>query len=514
MVAKNRFAAINYELNNISYMQNKNVKTTSNNSPLLFLLILAIALRLYNINSPIIGIHSWRQSDTAAIARNFYENGFNLFYPQIDWGGNLPGYCETEFPIYSFIVALIYKLFGVSEFWGRLISGICFLVALKFLYQLVVKILNKKIAFWSCLFFVILPLNVYYSRTFQPESMLLMCSVIGIYYFINWLDSEKEQDLILSGSFVALACLIKVLPIIYLGIPLFYLAWTKYGIRVFSQISLWIYSILILISVAIWYYHAHKLFLEYGNTFGFWSGSTNRYNYNIVLTWNFWTQILFRTAVRHFAIFGFPIFILGLFIPKKTRQEYVLDIWLISVILTWILVPVTSLVHEYYQLQFMLPGVVFMGKACSHYLDKAAVQVNYKRAIVACLCLTVAAGSVIYTIDYMFKERIEKSAVFQLAQQVKQNTEPKSLIIATTASDPTLLYLSHRKGWLINHSDVTEEYILSRAKLGAKYLVGSFKFVESYNLFVDDSQKQKVQNFLDKYPNLLKDSMNFIAKLP
>ncbi len=496
-------------------MHNKQNKNRLQNSPLLFLLTLAIAIRIYNINSPIIGIHSWRQSDTAAMARNFYENNFNLFYPQIDWGGNSPGYCETEFPIYSFIVALIYKIFGgVSEFWGRYFSILCFLVALYFLYQLIVKILDQKTASWSCLFFVILPLNVYYSRTFQPESMLLMCSVIGIYYFINWLDFEKQQDLILSGSFVALACLIKVLPIIYLGIPIFYLAWTKYNIRVFSQISLWIYSILILMSVAAWYYHAHQLFLEYGNTFGFWSGSTNRYNYNIVLSWRFWTEIFFRTVVRHFAIFGFPIFLLGLFITRKTRQEYVLDIWLISVILTWVLVPITSLVHEYYQLQFMLPAVIFMGKACSYYLEQAAGQFNYKKAILGCLCLTVAAGSVIYTVDYMFKERTDKSAVFQLAQQVKANTKSESLIIATTASDPTLLYLSHRKGWLINHNDVTEEYILSKAKLGAKYLVGSFNFTESYNLFVDDNQKQKVQTFLKKYPNVLKDGKNFIAELP
>ncbi len=262
------------------------------------------------------------------------------------------------------------------------------------------------------------------------------------------------------------------------------------------------------------YDHAHQLFLEYGNTFGFWSGSTNRYNYNIVLTLNFWTEILFRTAVRHFAIFGFPLFLLGLLITRKNSKEYVLDIWLVSVILTWILVPVTSLVHEYYQLQFMLPGVVFMGKACSKYFDKNAQKVNQRKTIVLLLCLTLAAGSAIYSIDYMLKERIDKSAVLQLAQQVKQNTEPDSLIIASTGSDPTLLYLSHRKGWLVNHSDVTEESILSRANLGAKYLVGSFNFVESYNFVVDDNQKQKINNFLNKYPNILKDSMNFIAKFP
>ncbi|XHR84317.1 MAG: ArnT family glycosyltransferase [Gloeotrichia echinulata GP01] len=488
------------------------IKDKIQNSPLLFLCALALSVRLYNINSPIIGIHSWRQSDTAAIARNFYENGLNFFYPQIDWGGNSPGYCETEFPIYSFIVALIYKVFGVHEFWGRLFSVICFIVALYFLYQLVIKYYNSKIAFWSCLCFTILPLNIYYSRTFQPESMLLMCSVIGIYYFSNWLESEKYPDLILSATFVALACLIKVLPVIYLGIPLFYLAWTKFGIRIFAQLSLWIYSIFILATLFLWYSHAHQLFLEYGNTFGFSADSTDRYNYQIIFTLNFWTELIFRTAVRHFAIFCFPIFITGLFIRRKTPREYVFDVWLVAVILTWVLVPVTSVVHEYYQLPFMLPGVVFIGKACSQYLDNHQ-PVKHSKAIVLCLCLALVTGSAIYAIDYMFKERTDQSGVLKLAEQVKQTTPDKSLIISSTGGDPTLLYLSHRQGWLINHSDITEEYIIAKEKLGAKYLVGSFNFVESYNLVVDDNQKQKINYILNKYPNLVKDGTNFIAQL-
>ena len=37
--------------------------------PLLFLVTLALAIRLYHVDAPILGIHAWRQSDTAAIAR-------------------------------------------------------------------------------------------------------------------------------------------------------------------------------------------------------------------------------------------------------------------------------------------------------------------------------------------------------------------------------------------------------------------------------------------------------------
>ena len=54
--------------------------------------LIAIAVRLIAINQPYIDNWSWRQSDVAAIARNYYENGFHFAWPQIDWAGDQPGY--------------------------------------------------------------------------------------------------------------------------------------------------------------------------------------------------------------------------------------------------------------------------------------------------------------------------------------------------------------------------------------------------------------------------------------
>ena len=64
---------------------------------------MAVAVRLIAINQPYIDNWSWRQSDVAAIARNYYENGFHFAYPQIDWAGDAPGYVGTEFPILPFL---------------------------------------------------------------------------------------------------------------------------------------------------------------------------------------------------------------------------------------------------------------------------------------------------------------------------------------------------------------------------------------------------------------------------
>ena len=72
--------------------------------------LLAIALRFVAITQPFIDSWSWRESDVAAIARNFFENGFRFAYPQIDWAGDAAGYVGTEFPLLPFAVALFYRI--------------------------------------------------------------------------------------------------------------------------------------------------------------------------------------------------------------------------------------------------------------------------------------------------------------------------------------------------------------------------------------------------------------------
>src|SRR5258708_4694060 len=102
--------------------------------------ILAVASRLIFINQPYIDHWSWRQSDVAAIARNFLQNGFRFGYPQIDWAGNAPGYVGTEFPILPFIAAVYYKFAGVHEWIGRIQAVILFAVSLPFFFLLVREI--------------------------------------------------------------------------------------------------------------------------------------------------------------------------------------------------------------------------------------------------------------------------------------------------------------------------------------------------------------------------------------
>src|SRR5437588_3307154 len=90
----------------------------------------AVVVRLIEIDQAFVDPWSWRQSDVAAIARNFFENGFHFTLPQIDWAGNQPGFVGTEFPILPFLAALVYRSAGVEEWIGRLQGVLLFVAAL------------------------------------------------------------------------------------------------------------------------------------------------------------------------------------------------------------------------------------------------------------------------------------------------------------------------------------------------------------------------------------------------
>ena len=57
-------------------------------SPAWLIILLGVLMRVPLLATPITWqADIWRQTDTAAIARHFLTDGFNLFYPQIYWGG-------------------------------------------------------------------------------------------------------------------------------------------------------------------------------------------------------------------------------------------------------------------------------------------------------------------------------------------------------------------------------------------------------------------------------------------
>ena len=90
--------------------------------PLGGLLLLALTSAAYQNLSAVRGRMELQTGHHAMIAENFYRNGFQILYPQVNWGGNILGYIGSEFPLVPFFAALLYTPFGVYEGIGSSIS--------------------------------------------------------------------------------------------------------------------------------------------------------------------------------------------------------------------------------------------------------------------------------------------------------------------------------------------------------------------------------------------------------
>ena len=441
-------------------------------SRLALVLCLALALRLVHLGAPILGVHSWRQADTASMARNFHENGYRFLYPQVDWGGAGPGYVECELPAFPYVVALAYAVSGPSEAWGRLLAALLSTLTVYLLYRLARDAHgDERGALAGAFVSAVLPLSVYYGRAFMPEAAMLCASVAGLHAFDRWTTTGSWRWFGLAATATAMACLLK-LPCLYLGLPLLYLAWRTWGPALVRRPALWLFLGLVLAPVALWYAHAHALYRG-GVTFGIWEYGSDKWgNWRLVASGDFWNGVLLRSlAERHLTWAGVPLALAGLLLPRVGRRGGLVDWWLVALGLYLVVVARGNYVHEYYQLPLIPPLSIAMGRAIA-----AAFAPGGRRVVRAGLVTALLAAMLVLggsrLVSYWHREDPVRSPLYRLAQEVARRTPPSARLVTLDQGNPTLLYLAHRKGWHASPEDLAPEPLVARAAAGAGYATG------------------------------------------
>lgn len=483
------------------------------NKTIFAILFLCLIIRLYHITFPIAGWHAWRQADTGAIAKNFYEeSNHNIFYPQIDWRGETKGYVESEFHIYPFLISLIYEVTGVNDSIGRIISVLFSLLTIYGIYVIVRKFISENTALWAALIYGIIPLNIYFNRAVMPETNFLMCSVYGIYFFSEWIDKEKWKYFIYAYLFVMFAVLIKI-PCLYLGFPLLFLAWTKYKSKLFLNWKILLLVILIFIPVILWYYHANQLLKETGLSFGVWDSKDKWSKLDIILSLKFYNDVFFKSiAERHFTYAAFIPFVIGLFVKRENQREKLFDVWLLSIIFYILLLAKGNQVHEYYQLPFILPASVFAGKAFAKYfpIKLSDFSGNKTKPALSILFVLFFIATIILSylrLSNFYKNEDINSGLFRISDAIKRSSDKKDLIITVCNGDPLYLYRADRKGWTLSPYALNAESINSKKEKGAKYVIG-----EKSN-FENDEMKANFEKLKKDYKTVADNEDFFILQL-
>jgi 4-amino-4-deoxy-L-arabinose transferase-like glycosyltransferase len=157
--------------------------------------LLGVGLRLYRFTDPIPGWHAWRQYDTAAVARNFHQESMNILYPRVDWRGLSPGYVESEFQIYTFSVATLYRIFGMHEWLARLFNLGVYGISVLLLFRLACRLFDRLTALYRVLLFD-RPIDRLSTHSFQPDALMSVCSLAAIYYFLDWTENQRTRNLV------------------------------------------------------------------------------------------------------------------------------------------------------------------------------------------------------------------------------------------------------------------------------------------------------------------------------
>jgi len=463
---------------------------------ILFPILIGLILRLINISMPILGVHSWRQSDTAAMARHFALNNTPIWQPEIDWRGAGEGFVESEFPLFPYLVSQFYNLFGIHEVFGRGLSIAFSLLTIFLLIKIVEELFDPLSAWWSGLFFAILPLPVFYGRTFQAESLLLFLSVLSIERLIAWEKNHHNFSLVISWLSFSFSCLIKVLPFLWLGIPLAVIHLTyqlnlddlksnnyfnKILNRAFKSYGLWIFASLSLLLTFIWFYHAYSLGQTTGLTFGFWGKSSNRSSISLLFDFRIWVDLFIRLIVRNLGIFGLPILLLGIFHSSVSRGKYFIYSGFISMLVVTAFAIRSSSIHEYYQLPLQIFLCISMGLGMTYikqFISNNNLNITFYFMPVAVVFI---CSLIILRFDYFAKEDNQLDIWYPLANRINQEAPIGSLIVSVTGMDPTLLNLSRRQGWLTAPENITQSKIEQWYLSGASHIVGSLFWLETYN---------------------------------
>lgn len=172
------------------------------------ILLLGLALRLKGIHNPILDHPGWRQGDTASIAKNFATLQYNVLYPQTNYNGPPPNYVELELQIVPIIAATLYKIAGVHEVIGRLVTMAFSLGTVAILAFFGRWLFASELAgLFAALLYAIMPGSVYYGRTFTPDATMVFFLTAALYAISRMLVEEERWSARTTASATALLAL-------------------------------------------------------------------------------------------------------------------------------------------------------------------------------------------------------------------------------------------------------------------------------------------------------------------
>ncbi len=465
---------------------------------LLIILFFSVVIRLVNITMPLLEGTATRQIQTAMIARNFYLNSFNIFYPSVDFLGPGPGYMILEFPLLNAIIAFLYKVLGgVHEWAGRLVVIAFFIGTCLFLYKIIKRLFSGKIALISLCVFSISPLSIIYSRTVMPDFITLFFSMAALFFMLRYADAPYSRlDFWLSCAFLAFSLLTKPHSF-YMLIPLVYLMWYRHKKRFILQPLNWLYFFIGILPIFLWLLHGRSMHLV-TSTEEFYNFKPDNW-FSLKLLWSleYYKNTFSIINTWALSVFGFILFIAGLFIKIEKDRKRFLVAWLSGVIFYYIIFDTHIMYQPYYHVQLLPVAAVFIALSLDKIFKNSLLLKKYP--VVSIFAALICAALILRYALYAYIVPKGYRHIPRLGEVIKETCPENALLVTSLPDGHSTLYYASRKGWNLempgNNAEKTKEAIKRLEEMKQR---GAGYFVSVCESFLYDSPEFE-RYLLNKY---------------
>jgi len=277
---------------------------------------------------------------------------------------------------FSFLISILFYLFGVSEAIASHFVAILSSFTIIFVFLIAYLIFNnKKIALFSSLLFSIVPLNITWAPTTSAGSTLVFFTSLAIFGFLSYFKTEKNS--ILLFSFSSLAYAIQIRPEGGLLIPIVGLMFLLLNKRVFTIIKSKKFLLFLIIFCLLIVPHLLHLNVVSPEN---WGSSGKKFSTEY-LSYNLKTNTMFFFENTRFPIIFTFLSLLGLYqFRKYWRQKSFLVLWFLIFFGIYLVFYAGSFnygVDERFSLNLYIPMSILAG--CGAFLVEKSIEKRKKK---------------------------------------------------------------------------------------------------------------------------------------
>ena len=425
--------------------------------------------------------HSWRQTDTQTIALNFTRPGASILSPQINWGGDGPGYVETELQLYTRTISLLMPVFGEGEWIGQLLSllaitaaGAVVFVHLSHNYEPVAALVGLGA-------FLAARTSSSLATVVMPDAFALLGYVAAWTFFSQFAQRGRTRDVVFYGITGTLAMLIKPTTA-HLGISSFLLLLLSQRVRL-RDYRVWLTWLAMVAVFGLYLVHAHRLYTAYGNTFGLLVGEdskTPRLRYLIM------PQLYLKAA--HFGVTWAVGLVAALaLVVQALRRRLGAEHLALAVGNSAIVLVALRYTSDGAGIHYFAPASLLAASGMSN-LASDLLRVKHPHAALAIVgALLLGEGYRSVKIRHFnanfFGGDASAASVLATGREVDRLTDPNDLIVVRSQHsaydtfwqqpanyhDPRIFYLSRTRGWTLGREQKDVTFVADAVGRGARF---------------------------------------------